>query len=617
MAKFHKVIDPLSPHTVDPQFLITDWDKCVLCQEASSEVLHCPAESKCGGAGYQTLASNLMALDEIGFLPKTLKLSRLDDGLDDGIEATLSQRKAKWHDSCRLQFNKTQVQRAQKRKRSQDNPDELSKKFTRLSVAKASPSKQTCFFCERPASGKEPLHNASTFTLDKSVRDCAHKLQDTHLLAKLSAGDLIAQEAKYHSQCLASLYNRTRQVKDEATTDAVNHGIALAELVSYIEDARMDMPAVAPVFKMTDLATLYGTRLHQLGTAVPERIHTTHLKDRLLAHLPGMQAVNDGRNTNLVFKDDLGTAVHKACKQDADNDAIILARAANIVRRDMFKMKSEFTGSFGAHCQEESVPASLLALVTMVLKGPNIKVQGEAATRTSSQPARSVSQLIMYNSSASSRENTKQTRHSKERETPLPIYLGTLIHSKTRKRELVDILFHLGLSISYDRVLDISTDMGNKICQYYEREQAVCPPELKGILFTTAAVDNIDHNPSATTAHGSFHGTGISLFQHPSSESDGVHRTVPEAAAAAPAKKRLQLPESYTTVPPVANPRRDAPIPLLEGPNKTDGQLVSQAMPEEYRYDLFVYACKVVNQSQQYSMDACQFLISQGAGLLN
>ena len=43
-------------------------------------------------------------------------------------------------------------------------------------------------------------------------------------------------------------------------------------------------------------------------------------------------------------------------------------------------------------------------------------------------------------------------------------------------------------------------------------------------IFTTSAVDNIDHNPSATTAMSSFHGTGILLFQHPSDDSRGEDR---------------------------------------------------------------------------------------------
>ena len=88
----------------------------------------------------------------------------------------------------------------------------------------------------------------------------------------------------------------------------------------------------------------------------------------------------------------------------------------------------------------------------------------------------------------------------------------------------MDKLFNLGLSISYDCVLRLSAEMGNRVCQRFHVEQVVCPPMLKvkGSVFTTAAVDNLDHNPSATTANDSFYGTGISLLQHPVSADEGV-----------------------------------------------------------------------------------------------
>ena len=87
------------------------------------------------------------------------------------------------------------------------------------------------------------LCNASTFDVDFHVRQCALKLQDKPLLAKLSlsAGDLIAQEAKYHPQCLSSLYNKAWDPKaTESHVDSINHGIAFAGLVSYIEEVRMN-----------------------------------------------------------------------------------------------------------------------------------------------------------------------------------------------------------------------------------------------------------------------------------------------------------------------------------------------------------------------------------------
>ena len=71
-----------------------------------------------------------------------------------------------------------------------------------------------------------------------------------------------------------------------------------------------------------------------------------------------------------------------------------------------------------------------------------------------------------------------------------------MVHGHTRKPELVDILFHLGMSISYDRVLDISMGMAIAAAQQYESDEVVCPLIRRKNLFTTAAVDNIEHNPS-------------------------------------------------------------------------------------------------------------------------
>ena len=264
--------------------------------------------------------------------------------------------------------------------------------------------------------------------------------------------------------------------------------------------------------------------MKQLGTDVEQRIHSTKLKDKILGYFQDMEAHKQGRDVVLIFNEDVGSTLKKACEHDIDDDALSLARAANIVRRDMLKMNNQFNGSFENNCQEKSVPASLLALVAMVLNGPNIKAQSDSATP---QPVLTISQLLMINSSVRRhKELISMPYHRKERETPLPVYLGVMTHTKTRKRQLVDNLYELGLSISYDRVLEISTEVGNKICHYYMMEKAICPPKLKHGLFTTVAVDNIDHNSSSTTAHDSFHGTGISLFQHPDENCYGVMQDV-------------------------------------------------------------------------------------------
>ena len=67
----------------------------------------------------------------------------------------------------------------------------------------------SCLLYDQPA-GSEGLHETATKQLGKKVSGCACELQDTALLAKLAAGDMIAIESKYHNRCLCALFNRAR-----------------------------------------------------------------------------------------------------------------------------------------------------------------------------------------------------------------------------------------------------------------------------------------------------------------------------------------------------------------------------------------------------------------------
>lgn len=53
MAKLFKVVNPNEPETSDTQCLATNWNKCVLCQEDTEEMLKFPSNSAHGtdGAG--------------------------------------------------------------------------------------------------------------------------------------------------------------------------------------------------------------------------------------------------------------------------------------------------------------------------------------------------------------------------------------------------------------------------------------------------------------------------------------------------------------------------------------------------------------------------------------
>lgn len=137
------------------------------------------------------------------------------------------------------------------------------------------------------------------------------------------------------------------------------------------------------------------------------------------------------------------------------------------------------------------------------------------------------------------------------------------VFAKTRKRQLIDMLHKNGVSISYDRVLEISAQLGEALVAQYVEDGVVCPPVLRKQLFTMAAVDNIDHNLSATTAQTSFHGTSVSIFQHPSPEYGGEEHDVLKLNPDMKMKTVPKLPEAYTNVRPAYLIKKPNPPPVV------------------------------------------------------
>ena len=168
--------------------LQTDWGKCCLCQtEKKGKGLKSPPSGSIEQDGYSMLATNIPPFKATDQLPIIIDPSRQDEG--DGAEETLRRNQAKYHQSCRLLLNNTKLQRAQKRKASSDSPTDGS----RLKVRRASLDCQQCFLCEKQEP-KSELRKAMTMELDQKLNECARNLNDGKLLARLTGGDIVAQE---------------------------------------------------------------------------------------------------------------------------------------------------------------------------------------------------------------------------------------------------------------------------------------------------------------------------------------------------------------------------------------------------------------------------------------
>ena len=121
-------------------------------------------------------------------------------------------------------------------------------------------------------------------------------------------------------------------------------------------------------------------------------------------------------------------------------------------------LRNYLNGSFERDCQLRSIPASLLSFVNMILYGPNTNTEEGSFSKV--QAALSIAQLVQYNTYLRFRGRGKGEVNL---ESPVPIYVGVSVHAKTRSRDVVENLHKLGISMAYDRVLSISTELGNEL----------------------------------------------------------------------------------------------------------------------------------------------------------
>ena len=269
---------------------------------------------------------------------------------------------------------------------------------------------------------------------------------------------------------------------------------------------------------------------------------------------------------------------------------------------EIFAEQNKFSGHV------DSVPRCLVELVLMIEHRPDIKSQIENGLAKSDF---AIAQLL-YNHKKGTKNTSEHSRHSSDREPPFAIYVGLLLYAKTRKRQLIDALFQHVICISYDRVLEISTQLGESVLSQFMEDGVVCPAILQKGLFTTSAVDNIDHNHSATTATISCHGTGISVFQHPVLSTFSDSRTFDFKGKKPKSKAISCLHETYTNVKPAFLKSKPNP-PILQTPmNMFDLDYLVRNLRLEYEWLQFVSLTNEVLDVETVSWSA--YHSSKGRG---
>ena len=244
-----------------------DWNSCVICGRSDGN-LKCPAKSvqHNGLYVYTAFISNCNKFKE--FINLYHQLITALSFLAEVFYAN----NANWPKSCHLKFAVSQLRKmkerhARKRKHGGtknvcDNLKKQPRRSMRKSVHSTPAPSISWVFCTHSEGN---LHKCTFLQLDTKIRQMAAEMNDSFLIARLSASDLLAINAGYHQKCITFFRNKYRTHQHNISTNKegnwseVMHGQVLAELVTYIGTS---LDEKQYIFRLKKLHTVYSE--HQL-----------------------------------------------------------------------------------------------------------------------------------------------------------------------------------------------------------------------------------------------------------------------------------------------------------------------------------------------------------------
>ena len=506
-----------------------DCELCVLCQEKTKEELVCPLDNPVGVRGaeaYKDIISLVRQFRDVDAAPHS--------NLELPDEATMQANRASWHKTCRQLYKASALDRA--RTRYSKGLPPLRKRPKRSSTET---NRNLCLFCNEMTSNDD--HSFQKVSLTEDIHDKAVSLGEDRIVAQLAEGDLVAIEAKYHRNCYTKFNRRHFEMLMSTKQGQVTQDIEIIvenELLQFVSE---EIAGGCRMFALQDLTDMMTEklRLHEIHKTV----NCTRLKERVLEHFPHLTEERGIRNRVFLLCSETARKIISSASQTPEEELRTLLVAASILRKAVLDHDTAFNfkGSFPEGCEASAVPIRLKYFFRQLLHGPK-----SSPMQDNSRAVLSMSQLTML--------NIASLPAKRRCEPPLAVFLALNLHSQTRSKKLVQLLHQYCLSISYKRVLNMEIGYAQANAERaHNNGDIVCPSNLRHKIFTVAALDNLDHNPTSRTATSSFHGTGISMFQFPSVENPGLDQEPMEISFhRPPSSKGPMLPTLYTFVPPIS-----------------------------------------------------------------
>lgn len=245
------------------------------------------------------------------------------------------------------------------------------------------------------------------------------------------------------------------------------------------------------------------------------------IKQLLQSEIDGVEfhkpkRVNMSERVSVKQQRDSAILMSETLTSDPDDNMKTLYNASSILRKAINNHKRwVFNGTLDT-LTDEHCPEELYSFFRWIVQGPN--AISEADSDKSHEVHKRAISLTQSTISMCMTDrqvkNTKSQAINNTREMPQQLAVGLGIHQSIRSKQAVNLLNGFGMSVDYNRLLRVETQIEKNVVQRLQNNEGIyLPPDIVMGRHPFFAVDNSDFSEDTVDGKRTLHGAAMAIFQ--------------------------------------------------------------------------------------------------------
>ena len=202
-------------------------------------------------------------------------------------------------------------------------------------------------------------------------------------------------------------------------------------------------------------------------------------------------------------------------ESDVQDDMNTLFNAALRLRKSISKSKKWVFGGSLETLSKDHFPEELYCFFRWVINGPNTTLSTEEKCNEVHKRAMNLVQSTM-SMCLTERQigNKKSDAIKSSREMPQQLAVGLAVHQSVRSKELINLLCGFGMSVEYNRLLRVESQIEASVLKRMEHnDRLFLPPAIVNGRHVFFAIDNVDFAEDTYDGRSTLHGTAMAIYQ--------------------------------------------------------------------------------------------------------